>query len=119
MNMHISIVLCCGVKRYCLPTIYQIIGVISLNPTCSSSFTYPNVQVRELHKHACLIVIWTEVVYPKASCLQMPIPCASPNSISLPGFICACTSVSEIHESNQKKKRNNSEHGYFEFDTYP
>ena len=66
--------------------------------------------------------VWTEVVYcgfPKVSCLQMPIPCTSPNSISLPGFICACTSVSEIYESNQKKKRNNSEHGYFEFDTYP
>ena len=44
----------------------------------------------------------------------MPIPCASPNSIS---FICGCTPVSEIREFNLKKK--NSENGFFQFDTFP
>ena len=27
--MHVHIVLCCGAKRYCLPTSYQNVGVIS------------------------------------------------------------------------------------------
>ena len=50
----------------------------------------------------------------------MPIPCASPKSISPPSFICGCTLVSEIGEFNQKKKMNNSEKGFFfEFDTFP
>ena len=51
----------------------------------------------------------------------MPIPCASSKSISLPSFIYGCTLVSEIGEFNQKKKKkmNNSEEGFFEFDTFP
>ena len=51
----------------------------------------------------------------------MPILCASPNSISLPSFICGRTPVSEICEFNQKKKKmtKRSENGYFEFDTFP
>ena len=53
---------------------------------------------------------------------NIPIPCASPKSISLPSFICGCTPVSEIRKFNQKeeknKKMNNSEKGFFEFDTF-
>ena len=55
----------------------------------------------------------------------MLIPCASPKSISPPSFIRGCTPVSEIHEFNLKKKKkkkkkmNNSEKGFFEFDTFP
>ena len=47
----------------------------------------------------------------------MPIPCASPKSISLLSFIRECTQVSEIRELNQKKKMNSL--GFFEFDTFP
>ena len=44
----------------------------------------------------------------------------SPKSISPPSFICGCTPVSEIREFNQKKKKkNNSEKAFFEFDTFP
>ena len=43
----------------------------------------------------------------------MPIPCASPNSISLPGFICGCTPVSEFNQ--KKKKKKNSENALFQF----
>ena len=35
----------------------------------------------------------------------MPIPCASPNSMSLPSFICVCALVSKIREFNQRKKK--------------
>ena len=45
-------------KGYCLPTSYQNIGVISIIPTCLPSFTHPSIQVREFHKHACLIVMY-------------------------------------------------------------
>ena len=61
MNMHIPIVLCCGAKRvyiYCLVTSYQSIGVRSLNPTCLSRFIHPSIQIRELHIHACPIVMY-------------------------------------------------------------
>ena len=45
----------------------------------------------------------------------------SPKSISPPSFVCGCALVSEIREFNQKKKKkmNNSEKAYFEFDTFP
>ena len=55
--------------------------------------------------------VWAEVVivfYQKVCVYQnfnMPIPCASPKSISPPSFICGCTPVSEIRKFNQKKKK--------------
>ena len=56
----------------------------------------------------------------------MPIPCASPNSMSLPSFTCVCAPVSEIREFNQKKKKkkkkkkkmNNSGNRYFQFNPF-
>ena len=57
----------------------------------------------------------------------MLIPSVSPNSTSLPSFVCVCTPVSEIHEFNQKKKKkkkkkkkmNNSRNSYFQFNPFP
>ena len=55
----------------------------------------------------------------------MPIPGVSPNSTSLPSFMCVCTLVSEICEFNQKKKKkkkkkmNNSGNTYFQFNPFP
>ena len=55
----------------------------------------------------------------------MPILCASPNSMSLPSFICVCAPVSEIREFNQRKKKkkkmmmNNSGNSYFQFNPFP
>ena len=61
-------------KRYCLPSSYPNIGVISLNATCLSSFMHPSTQVRELHKHACLILMYGPklffVVFQKVRCLH-------------------------------------------------
>ena len=59
INMHIPIVFCCGAKRVLfLPRSYQNVGVISLNPTCLPSFMYSSLQIRELHKHACPILMY-------------------------------------------------------------
>ena len=50
----------------------------------------------------------------------MPIFCASPNSITLPSFMCWCIAVSEIREFNLKKKKmNNVKNGYIQFYTIP
>ena len=107
--MHVHIVLCCGAKRVLLPTSYQYVGVVSAFPTCLPSFMHPSILVRELHKLACPIVMYGPRLFiQKVRCLpnlNMPIPCASPKSISPPSFICGCTPVSEIREFNQKKKK--------------
>ena len=47
----------------------------------------------------------------------MPISRTSPNSLSLPSFVCGCTPVSEIREFNQKKKKINISENVF--DTFP
>ena len=71
--MHVHIVLCCGAKGYCLPTSYQNVGVVSVFPTCLPSFMHPSILVRELHKLACLIVMYGPklfiVVFQKVRCL--------------------------------------------------
>ena len=55
------------------------------------------------------------VVLQKVRCLpNKPIPCVSPKSISLQS---RCTPVSEIREF--KRKKNNSEKGFFDFGTFP
>ena len=109
-------------KGYCLRTSYQNVGVVSIFPTCLQSFMHPSILVRELHKLTCPIVMYGPnlfiVVFQKVRCLlNNPIPCASPKSISPPSLICGCTSVSEIREFNQKKKKkmnnNYSEKGLF------
>ena len=50
----------------------------------------------------------------------------SQSFISLPSFMCVSTAVSELRESNRnkkekekEKKKNNSEIGYFQFNTFP
>ena len=45
-------------QRYCLPTSYQNVGVVSVFPTCLPSFMHPSILVRELHKLACCIVMY-------------------------------------------------------------
>ena len=54
-------------KKYCLPTSYQNVGVVSEIPTCLQSFMHPSVLVRELGKDAyshCSL-LWCEkgIVY--------------------------------------------------------
>ena len=67
--------------------------------------------------------LFFDVVYTQVHCCHnvlAHIPCVSPNSISLL-CICGCSPVSEICEFNQKKMKkmmNNSENGYFQFDTF-
>ena len=39
--------------------------------------------------------------------------------ISQPSFMCVSAAVSELRESNQNKKKKNSEIGYFQFNTFP
>ena len=69
MSMHIPIVLCCGAIRVSFTTSYQNIGVISLNPVCLPSFIHPSIQVRELHDHACLNLMYLFiVVFQKVRC---------------------------------------------------
>ena len=69
--MHVHSVLCCGAKRYCLPTSY--FGVISVFPTCLPSFMHPSILVRELHKLACPSVMYGpklfSVIFQKVRCL--------------------------------------------------
>ena len=72
--------------------------------------------------------VWAEVVYcgfPTSKVFTKALICLFPVHhqtlyLYIPSFICVCTPVSEIWEFNQKKnkKMNNSENGYFEFDTY-
>ena len=56
MNVHIFIVFYCGAKRVLSTNKLSKIGVISIFPTCLPSFTHPSIQVRELHKHACVLL---------------------------------------------------------------
>ena len=54
-------------KRYCLPTSYQNVGVVSVIPTCLQSFMHLSILVSELHKDAyshCSL-LWCEkgIVY--------------------------------------------------------
>ena len=70
--------------------------------------------------------VWAEVIYrgfPKSKVFTNTLICLFPAChqtlyLYIPSFICGCTLVSEIREFKQKKKMNNSENGYFEFDTY-
>ena len=54
---------------------------------CNRSFMHPTIQVRELHRRACTIIM-----HGLKFC-NMPIPCVSANFISLQSFICGCTLV--------------------------
>ena len=51
----------------------------------------------------------------------MPMFVGSQSFISLPSFMFVSAAVSEIRESNRKKKEknNNSEIDYFQFNTFP
>ena len=51
----------------------------------------------------------------------MPMFVGSQGFISLPGFMFVSAAVSEIRElnRNKKKKKKNSEIGYFQFNTFP
>ena len=53
--------------------------------------------------------------------LNMTLFVGSQSFISLPSFMCVSAAVSELRESNQKEKeeKNNSEIGYFQFNTLP
>ena len=60
------------------------------------------------------------------NCLNMTLFIGSQSFISLPSFMCVSAAVSELRESNQnkkekkeKEKKNNSEIGYFQFNTFP
>ena len=107
-NMHVHIVLCCGAKRVLFTNKLSECWCCIINPYLFTKFHTS--KLRELHKLACPIVMYGLklfiVVFLKIRCLpnfNMPIPCVSPKSISLPSFICGCTPVSEICEFNQKK----------------
>ena len=101
-NVHIPIVLFCGAKRVLFTNKLSEYWChnLSLKPTCLSSFMHPSLQVRELHKHACPILMYGPklffVVFQTVRCLHKLIPCTSPNSVSLPSFICGCAPVSDI-----------------------
>ena len=43
----------------------------------------------------------------------------SQSFISLPSFMFVSAAVSEIHDLNQNKKKNNFENAYFQFNTFP
>ena len=120
--MHISIVLCCGAKRYCLPTSYQNVGIVSVIPTCLLSFKHFGKRVTQTCMPYCNV--WAEVVYcgfPKSKVFTKTLICLFParhQSLYLyqVSYVGACTPVSEIREFNQKKK--NSEKAFLEFDTF-
>ena len=81
--MHVHIVLFFVVvrNRYCLPTSYQNVGVISLIPTCLPSFMQPSILVRELHKFACPIVMYGPKVFigfPKSKVFTKTLICLFP-----------------------------------------
>ena len=120
-NMHVQLFFVVVQKGCCLPTSYQNIGIVSVFPTC---LFHASKHFGKRVTQTCMPYcnVWAEVVYcgfPKSkvfikTLIIMPIPCASPKSISPPSFICGRTPVSEIREFNQKKKKNNnSEKGFF------
>ena len=71
--------------------------------------------------------VWAEVVFcgfPKKEMftqILLCLFCVLPNSIMSLSFRCWSIPVSEIREFNRKKKKkmNNSNSGYFRFDTFP
>ena len=85
--------------------------------------------VSYMHIHAPFIMHCSRffvVVFQELNCLHtfkhMPMFVGSQSFISLPSFMFVSAVVSEIHESNRKKKekeKNNSEIDYFQFNTFP
>ena len=54
------------------------------------------------------------VVFQEINCLNIPMFVGSQSFISQPSFMFVSAPVSEIRESNQNKKKKNSEIGYFQ-----
>ena len=95
INMHIPI--CCGAKRVLFTNKLSEYCVISLNPTCLSSFMHPSIQVRELHKHACPILMYGPKLFcgfPKGKVLIQNFKYAYTLHVTklyiLPSFIILC-----------------------------
>ena len=110
--MHdVHIVLCYGAKRVFF--YQQVIRMLVINPYQFIKFyTSKNLGKRVTQTCMPYCYVWAEVVYcgfPKSKVFtqnfNMPIPCVSPKSISLPSFICGCTPVSEIRKFKQTKKK--------------
>ena len=63
------------------------------------------------------------VVFQERSCLHKTLFVGSQSFISLPSFMFVSAAVSELRESNrnktEKEKENNSDIGYFQFNTFP
>ena len=110
--MHVHIVICCGVKRVLFTNKLSECWCRIISPYLFTKFHASNHFGKRVTQ-TCMPYcnVWAEVVYcgfPKSKVFTktVPIPCASPKSISLLSFICGCTLVSEIREFNQKKKNN-------------
>ena len=96
-------------KGHCLSTNYYKNGVKSLNTTSIPRFVHVSIQVSELQKHGCPILMYGQklffVVFQNVyDNIYMPIPCVSPNSNTLTNFVCWSILVSEICIFNLKKK---------------
>ena len=80
--------------------------------------------VSYMHIHVPFIMYCSRlvvVVFQERNCLNMPMFVGLQSFISQPSFMCVSAAVSELCESNQnkKKKKTNSEIGYFQFNTFP
>ena len=90
----------------------------------SSSTVFFFVSYMHIHVHVPFIMYCSRllvVVFQEINCLHMPMFVRSQSFISQLRFMFVIAPVSEIRESNQnkKKKENNSEIGYFQFNTFP
>ena len=81
--------------------------------------------VSYMHVHAPFTMYCSTlfvVVFQERNCLNMTLFIGSQSFISISSFMFVSAAVSELHESNQKKKKEkekNSEIGYFQFDIFP
>ena len=75
--------------------------------------------VSYMHIHVPFIMYCSMLFSKKLILLNMTLFVRSQSFIFPPSFMFVSAAVSEIRELNQKKKKKNSEIGYFQFNTFP